>query len=68
MKDNTKDNKIMYDANGKLLVIKEVSVDVSCARKILDLAGFDVKNLSDNEVASLAIEQSKRYGVALLPF
>ena len=62
--------EINYDTNGNPFIVKDLSVyvDITTARKSLEVAGFDVKDKSDKEVASLAIERAEIYGVSILPF
>lgn len=63
-------NSNAENANKKKYIYKDISVaiDVDRARKMLMVAGFEVESLSDDEIANLAIEQLKRFGVSVLPF
>lgn len=59
-----------YDTNGKPFIIRDISVyiDITNARKSLKIAGYPVDDMSDKEVADLAIKQAEDFGVSVLPF
>lgn len=47
----------------KTIVVK-VTIDIEIARKMLNVAGYHVDKMTDDEVLNLALSMNEEYGVS----
>lgn len=45
-------------------IVVQVTIDIEVARKMLDVAGYRTRSMSNEEVFDLALSMNEKYGVS----